>query len=50
MTREQSVFDFGWPHMNADHIRNLSAPVCAPCARHTRAVAAAQAGNELTVS
>ncbi len=31
MPRQQSVFDFGRPNMNADHIRNLSAPVCAPC-------------------
>ncbi|SOE55485.1 hypothetical protein SAMN05446927_1029 [Caballeronia arationis] len=40
--------DFGRPHMDADHIQNLSAPVYAPGARHTHAVAVAQAGNELT--
>jgi len=34
--------------MNADHVGNLSAPVNAPCARHARAVAVAQARNELT--
>jgi hypothetical protein len=48
MTREETVFDFGRPHMNVDHIRNLSAPVGAACARHTHAVAVAEAGNERT--
>jgi len=33
--------------VNTDHIRNLSAPVCAPCARHTRAMSVAHASNEL---
>ena len=48
VSRQQSVFDFRRSHMNADHVGNLSAPVNAPCARHARAVAVAQARNELT--
>lgn len=46
--RQHPVLDFRRPHMNTDHARNLSAPVCASCTRHARAVTMAQAGNELS--
>lgn len=35
---QQSVLNFGRPHVNADHVGNRSASVSAACTRHVRAV------------
>ncbi|REG45606.1 hypothetical protein B0G80_9235 [Paraburkholderia sp. BL6669N2] len=42
---QQPVLDFGRSHTNTDYVGSLSAPVCAPCTRHARAVATTQAGS-----
>jgi hypothetical protein len=48
ITRHDSVSDFRWAHVDADHVGNLATAIGATTARQARAVAMTQAGNEFT--
>ena len=47
MPRHQPVFDLWRAHVNADHLRNLAAPIHAARARSARRLALAQADDQL---